>query len=525
MVATTLFMFSPPKLGQKILSRKSTYAGLLILILTVGAGVWFSRFNPFWEHVPGLSRLKDISLSDASLLPRRVALSVAWQGFLEKPLTGWGWENFNIVFNKHYDPRLLSAGYQETRFDKPHNAILEYLVTGGLPLFLAFIGLSIAFIFEVYKNRDKTFAVMMTALLCGYIVRNAFVFDTVGPVMMMMMVFGWVDWQYWKNRERSQTQTTVTTTQKKNQREDEDGREVIALLLCCASIIPVYFFNILSLEASYYQYQGFNSFVHNKSYAGISNFKTAIEIYSPYTGNFKRDYAIAAAEAHFGSPGSVKKQDVLDAIAGMEQTTSEHPLDAYNHYSLVDLYNQVSDLDKENFTRKAEEHAARALNLSPDRQEVLFSLAKTKTLEKKYPEAIELLKKAISLNENIADAQFYYGLVSYAAGDQGEGYKGIKKGLELGRKWKNANEAIVVANFFADSGHIDGAIDLYRKATELDASNLEAKIKLGIAYYVKGDRENAKKYIEQTINQFDITKSNSYEDIVPILIDLGLAVH
>jgi len=43
---------------------------------------------------------------------------MAWEGVKEKPLLGWGQENFNLVFNKYYEPSLYG---QEVWFDRVHN--------------------------------------------------------------------------------------------------------------------------------------------------------------------------------------------------------------------------------------------------------------------------------------------------------------------------------------------------------------------------------------------------------------------
>ena len=84
---------------------------------------------------------------------------------------------------------------------------------------------------------------------------------------------------------------------------------------------------------------------------------------------------------------------------------------------------------------KAEAEAARALALSPDRQEIYFSLAKTKTLEKQYGAALDLLKKALALDPKVPDAHFYYGLVAYVTGDSATGYSELRAAMQLGRKW------------------------------------------------------------------------------------------
>jgi O-antigen ligase len=63
---------------------------------------------------------------------------MVYQGFKEKPVFGWGQENFNYVFNKYYNPAMFD---QEQWFDRAHNEFLDWLIAGGLPAFFLYISL------------------------------------------------------------------------------------------------------------------------------------------------------------------------------------------------------------------------------------------------------------------------------------------------------------------------------------------------------------------------------------------------
>ena len=229
----------------------------------------------------------------------------------------------------------------------------------------------------------------------------------------------------------------------------------------------------------------------------------------------------AVAEAYFYNPDKVPKEEARLAVRALEEVVTEHPQDAYNHYAAIDVYNQVSDVDPETYLDAAEREAKVALELSPNRQEVYFSWAKTKTLRKDYVGALALLKYALALNPKVPDAHFYYGLVLFANDQSEAGYREIKTTLELERAWKNAQEPLVVANFFANAGHIDEAIELYQESLKMKEDK-ETRIKLGIAYFFAGKHDLAREYISVAIKGFDITTSKSYEDLLPILQELGI---
>ncbi len=522
-----VFAVRPPALRIRFLRNRRLCVSLLAGALLFGALFWTTRSSPTWEHIPGLNRFRDISLEAQSLQPRLIGLKDAWIGFAERPLTGWGWDNFNIVYNKQYDPHLLELNYEETRSDKPHNIFAEYLVDGGLLLSLAYAALIGFFIFELSRGKDKTWSQVMYALLVGYAVRSMFIFETIGPALLLFVLFGITDGRY---REESGMYGNDAEAAHGSVRPHESGAQKPAATLSpwlagsalIAGLAAAYALNVQTLRASNYQYEGFIAATHRRPWLAIQNFELGTGLWTPYRWNFKIDYAASIAEAYFYNPGLLNPNDVLHTIRGMEEVAAEHPQDAYNHYALVDMYNQISDIDLKGLTAKAEREAAIALELSPNRQEIYFSLAKTKTIEGDLPAALAITQKAIALDPKVPDGHFYYGIIAFAAKDPVRGYAEVKEAVALGRQWKNANEPRVVANYFADNGHLPEAIDLYKAALGLDPNDMEAKIKLGVGYFFLGNRDMAKQYLAEVAQTVDLSKSPAYASLVPIFKELNI---
>jgi len=540
-VLLLLFFLRPPELKSRLacalassptrrsgpakrvgfLRKRGFYAAALFLIIAASLGFWFTRSSPLWSRVPGLARFHDISLTSEGLLPRLAAARSAWRGFLDRPVLGWGWDNFNIVYNKYYDPRTLELSYQETRFDKPHNFFLEDLVSGGLLLALAHLALIGLLVFEALKIKNKLLGQVVVAAVAAYFIRSLFIFDTLGPALMLYLFMGLIDGRYRKETNHGgKVDAAVAQT------PSHDGPAKIgasaAVLTLIVAIVVAYEVNVPTFNASYYDFRGFIDLSRGRAKEGIENFNKSISFPSPYRWNFARDLSAAVTQAYFYNQDAIPKEAALRGIEEMEKVTADHPLDAYNHYVLVDMYNQVSDIDPQRFLEAAEREAKIALELSPDRQEVYFSMAKTKAIKKDYKAAIEVLKKALDLDPKVADAHFYYGLVSFALGDYDVGYKEIKIAMDMGRKWKNFYESRTVAGYFADAGHLDEAIVLYKTTLGLNNDDLETKIKLGIAYFFAGDHALAQKYLGEAGKKFNFKESASYGELKPILEKLGL---
>ncbi|MDP2598368.1 MAG: O-antigen ligase family protein [Candidatus Liptonbacteria bacterium] len=532
-----MFIFRPPDVGFSIFRRRSFYAVVLGFLLALGATFWFTRQNDIWGRIPGVSRFRGISLSlsssDQDFGPRLIALRAAWKGFLEKPIMGWGPENFNIVFNKFYDPRTLEVSYQETRFDKPHNFAMEQLVSGGVPLLLAFIFLISAFLYEAARSREKIWVQIAIPLVVAYVVNGLFLFETTGGLLMLYLIFGKIHGDY-ADGSSEEAYQEPRRGGGKGAHVAENKSLVFALFAC--GCVLAYVVNIPTLKASYNQYSGFKAMDGDPAKA-VLYFRKSISSLSPYRWNFERDAAVAIAQMYFYR-GAITDDDARYGVAAFEDARDAHPLDAYNHYALIDIYNQVAALDPKKYTAQAEAEAKIALEQSPDRQEVYFSLAKTYLIKGEKDRALAVLKTALDIDPKVADAHFFYGIVLFSIGDAGadydvplmtQGYNEIKTALQMGRQWRTYHEQRVTADYLSDFAYatkdqryLDEGIDLYRAALKWEPRDVETEIKLGVAYYERGALDAARSVLKGVAGKYDFTKSASYGALKPILDQLGI---
>ncbi|MCP5106552.1 MAG: tetratricopeptide repeat protein [bacterium] len=152
--------------------------------------------------------------------------------------------------------------------------------------------------------------------------------------------------------------------------------------------------------------------------------------------------------------------------------------------------------------------------------------------DKKYDEAIEMLKKSISLDDSIFQSHYYSGVVYFEQGKYREAVKPLLKAIELkdddarvyrllaavyeklGNKkevekytklaqekgGKTAIDAYNEGIHAFNSGETDKAVTALLEAVKLDEKFGEAYYRLGLSYLNKGDNAKAieafKKYLE-----------------------------
>src|SRR3989338_2451217 len=130
--------------------RARRYAlGTAISILILIAGFWLVREEAGVHRGGVLGRLATISTSDNTVKARFMNWGMAWEGVKERPILGWGQENYAIVFDKYYDPQMYA---QEQWFDRVHNIVFDWLVAGGFLGLISYLLLFAAALWCVWRN-------------------------------------------------------------------------------------------------------------------------------------------------------------------------------------------------------------------------------------------------------------------------------------------------------------------------------------------------------------------------------------
>lgn len=165
---------------------KSRLTVILIGALALGA-MSFSVYQaiPRLQNVLVLNRLFDIKGAASGFAPRIWTWGSALQGISERPMLGWGAENFPYSFDKHYNPNHYGI---ESFFDRTHNALLEYLITGGIALLLAYLAMWY-FYYRALRGREKnTWYSILIAMPVMILVQGFFLFDVL-PIYLMTFLF------------------------------------------------------------------------------------------------------------------------------------------------------------------------------------------------------------------------------------------------------------------------------------------------------------------------------------------------
>ncbi len=174
--------------------RERKWSGIILAAFLVLGGVGFAIRNvPAVKNLPE-GRLLQLSLSDQTARTRLWVWGEAWKGFLERPVFGWGPENFTTVYDKYFDTRFFVPGQNtETWFDRAHSVFFDYLAETGIVGLLSYLGIFAVFAWEFFKSRrGKVVGVVLAGIIIAipvaYLGQGIAIFDVL-PMYLSLFLF------------------------------------------------------------------------------------------------------------------------------------------------------------------------------------------------------------------------------------------------------------------------------------------------------------------------------------------------
>jgi len=493
--------------------RRASAAILVFLVLLTGIFL-ATRNASLWRQIPGFNRLAHLSLNEFYNSDRYLVWQTAWKAFKDKPILGYGPENFIVPFSIHYNPEALKFG-KGSIFDRPHNIFLEYLSTSGILGLLAYLGLIGA---AFYSLRKKPLAVFFAAALVAYLLQAALTFDVLASLTMLFMFFAVIDYYY-----RPHPSAAVFKIK-------EGAANFLLPILGVAAAAVFYLIIWLPLSRNYNTFWA-EVFVNRKDFTSAFIFfdKALRGKFNLYADYIRLDRAAAVnitLRSGLVSLLPSPAENIRTAMDGINLAMSHHPQDVSFKIVGINLANSALAVTQDkSYADQARAIVAAALALNPYKQEVYYGLIETEMLTGNYKEAEALVAKVINLTKEdyAVDAHYLLGITLFAEGKPQEGAAEVHKAIERGYVFPSFTQARLTADRIGDAGYYDDAILLYRRALQLNPADWESAVKIGIVYYLKGEMEAAADQLESVVKlNPDIKKLPGIEQYLPIFAELGV---
>jgi len=364
----------------------------LITIVFMGGCLSLARDTSLVQSTGSLHRLTTISLSDSTIKSRLVLMSIAWQGVKEKPILGWGQENYKVVFAKDYDPRMYGS---EPWYDRAHNIILDWFVAGGVLGLLAYLSIFGATLWVLWMRNVLSIPerAILTGLLAAYTINNLAIFDTITSYILFATILAYIVF-----RERDTRGNVPLFAEKVVSPKTLWSVTVIVAIVTCGAIWRM---NAVAISANRALVQAIapqDTYTKNLGYL-----KQAIAYGSLGTQD-ARDilYLLALVLGGEEVPNEIKQQYFDTANRELQLQSVASPLDAHIPFSQGTLLNRYGDY------AGAEIALQHAHELAPKMQLILFMMAENAHARGDYFKEFAYYREAYDLDpNNIQAAQLY----------------------------------------------------------------------------------------------------------------------
>jgi len=450
----------------------------LMAIVVVTGGVYLARESSFVKHNSTLERVTSISVGDLQV--RLTLWHMAFEGFLEKPVLGWGQEGFNHVFNKYYDPSLYQ---QEPWFDRAHNVFVDWLMAGGLPALVLYLSLFGLAVYSLWTNSTLSRAerIAITAALAGYAIHNLAVFDNLYSYVYFFAILALIDSQVGRPIARLEEAPEIE--------ENDAGMYALPIVgIMVATLILMV--NVSGMNASTKLITAISP-----SPDGTGNLAAFEDLtaHSPFAMQEVREqlvsFAVSAAGSSAVSADNKQKLLVL-AITEMQKEVAAHPQDARIRLQLSYAYRAAGD------SQKALEQVQAASALAPNKEQILIQQGILDWEAGDAQAARADFEKAYALGPQFQDLAAYAAAGQYGTGDAAT----AKATLNTAYGTTTVDSDILALAYYRTKDW-QNLIQLWKLRISKNASG-DTYFGLAAAYYVGGQKAHAIATVQEAVELF-----------------------
>lgn len=499
------FFIILPRLRNKKILQKSIFGGIILIIILYG--FLFINQNKDWvNNNSGLYRLTHFSLSDVTAKTRLMSWDWGLKGFKEKPILGYGLEQYAIPYNKYFSSEYYNYAASKPYFDRAHNIVIEFLATLGIFGLLSYLFLLFAMVYKVFKDSKKEnnyiYLGIIGGLILAYFTQNLFIFDTLPAMLGFSVLLVLIhNNSYDKNCESENNHKNISL-----------NIYLVAPLAFIFLLCFIYSFNNF-IKKPYFALRDnaigqalmpsdYNSGIYYLKKSVNSNTILDLDLRSATANtilNYYRDNNIENEN---------KKEDIIFAVELYKDNLKYLPNDAYYNYKTAEIldYEFAINLD-EYIIPDSRFYIDRAILNSPGRARLYYILAENLFMSGDIDKAVETAEYAVSLNDKFGESYWQLAHAYYEKGELEKIKENIKKSIDLGYR-VNEETILSFAGLFDIYKSIDNEIEFLELVIKNGTKNYIYYSTLATRYYEKGNKEKAIEYAEKSVKFNPETKES-----------------
>ncbi len=343
-----------------------------------------------------------------STLARPLVWSLSKTAIKERPLTGWGGDNFTVAYQENFDVKFLTEEYgNEPWFDRAHNVVLDQAIEGGYIgvslYFSLYLVLLLCLLYVLLKTKNKEGGVLASVLIAYFFVHVLELqtaFDTTISYVMVILMVSLSVYLFNKTRNESGHKTEINV--------GEAGKYTIGIVF-----VGYFSWSLIFGIIPFWKVQIVNGEIRTVGSAEKrvplyeDLFKTKIDragILWRTSTDFQR--GIGESPQILQDPKKVKflVEEIKTITKGYEDYIAENPDNFRAHLNLADMYiyqnlfgiNRLDDADKV---------LDKAIEISDKHPQPYWMKAVISLYRRDFTKARAYVEKAKELNLDVVETQ------------------------------------------------------------------------------------------------------------------------
>ena len=460
------------------------------------------------------------TLEDSNTKARIIQWGVALRGYKDFPLLGVGPENYYYIGNKYFNPAIYQ--YDRSWFDKPHNYILEILVTNGpagLLAYLAMLVFGLWALFKAYKGGFFNLASLaaLFAALIAYQIQNLTVFDTIPASLTFYSLLGFMGYLWHAASQENETKDEKAKKPQPGNANLPFAWTAAAVALAVAGY-AVFVTNVVPAQACKAVNYGY-------AYGSVDAQKASDYFDQALSNPFNFDptetankfgifVAQFAQSAKTDQEKQLAKNELAKSISYSNEVLAQNGTYAATWESLATDYMINGYLFGSGYDARAEDAVNKALELAPKRPEAQQQLVQLRLLQNRLSDAEVILNKLIAEFPADVDAKQQLAVVLHTEGNDSQAAPLLEQAIAQGYAPKSYAEIKWLASYYDSTKQYKKEVALLESVAAADASNIDLAVALVNAYYKNGQVGIAKQLYDKVVS-FDSSRTKDMPEFAP----------
>jgi len=472
----------------------------LIGVLVLSVFTFAGKNTDFVKNNKILSRFSSISLSHPTALSRLFSAGTAWKSFLQKPLFGWGPENYEAAYTTNFNPEVLKYLPEDFYFDRAHNKPMEVLATTGIFGFLSYLsifGIALYLLNQLRKKKEWFLpSLALAGGLIGYFIQNVFIFDFHESYLMFFLLLAFISSLYHRDERKNEEMAFVDDNSKDYALKM--GKGLLVVFVICMVVfsttkwvIKPYLVSKGIFNVGYFVKQEENEKAY-KELRKIINYPAFLK--DDVIVGMKKMYSLYS----FKIDEEHRKKMIDELIVQAKEAAEKRPWRFSLNMAKADLDTIYSQWDKD-WLIEAEKSTEKILSQFPYFPQSHLFASKSYLLNGETEKAIIEAEKTIELNPKLSTSYYILGVAYNELGDFEKRDENLIKAAEFNFHFKDKSQILTVINLLAKDKKYEVIKNLYIQAIQIDPDDISLYTGVAATYAKMHNKEKAIEYANKVL--------------------------